>query len=157
MKRLAAALAVAAVVVAAAMWWPRAPEERAPAPETQRVLAHADAPPSTPPAAPTESPAARKVAELRALSESVRNSTFVIAIRAAGLVCEDVIGVDQIELGAPAWRARCPDLRAYFVRVTDAGELAVEPALAHFDSVVPAIVAPPGNPPDLLQPREPQR
>jgi hypothetical protein len=92
------------------------------------------------------------------MSESVRNSTFVIAIRAAGFVCEDVIGVDQAEAGAPAWRTRCPDLLAYLVRVGDDGGLAVEPTLDHSDSVVPRpIPVPQGNPPDLLGPREPRR
>ncbi len=37
----------------------------------------------------------------------------------------------------PAWRARCRDSRAYYLRVADAGELAVEPTLDYFDSVGP--------------------
>ena len=160
MTRIAVGLVLVAALAAGAMWWLRAPEEKGPLPAPPRVLAHVDAPPSPQPS-PTESPAVRKLAELRAMSESVRNSTFVIAIRAAGFVCEDVIGVDQAEAGAPAWRARCPDLHAYLVRVDDVGALAVEPTIDHWDSLVPNFQerppAPQTNPPDLLQPREPQR
>ncbi len=81
-----------------------------------------------------DSPASRKLDELRTMSESVRNSTFVIAIRAAGFMCEDVVDV-YAGADAPAWRARCRDSRAYYVRVADAGELAVEPTLDYFDGV----------------------
>jgi hypothetical protein len=69
------------------------------------------------------------------MSESVRNSTFVVAIRAAGFMCEDVVDV-YTSADLPAWRARCRDSRAYYVRVADAGELAIEPTLDYFDSVV---------------------
>jgi len=69
------------------------------------------------------------------MSQSVRNSTFVIAIRAAGFMCEDVVDV-YAGADVPAWRARCRDSRAYYVRVADEGELAVEPTLDYFDSVV---------------------
>jgi len=162
MTRIAVALVLVAAMAAGAIWWLRAPEQSGPLPTPPRVLAHADAPSPTQPA-PPESPATRKLAELRALSESVRNGTFVIAIRAAGFVCEDVIGADQAAPDAPAWRARCRDLRAYILRVDDAGALAIEPTVPYWDSVVVPVSGPQGsppqrlNPPDLLQPREPQR
>lgn len=158
MKRIAAALGAAAAVAAAVAWWLRSPEESAPPPpEPPRILAHATAEPTR---KLPEAPAARKLAELRAMSESVRNSTFVIAIRGAGFVCEDVIGVDQAERDAPAWRAHCPGLLAYLLSVRDDGALGVEPTLDHWDGVAPVIPvrpAPQINPPDLLAPREPQR
>jgi hypothetical protein len=131
MKRLAVALGVAAVVAGVA-WWLHEPAEVAPRPEGPRVLAHAEVP-SAPVSA--ESPASRKLDELRTMSESVRNGTFVIAIRAAGFMCEDVVDV-YASADVPAWRARCRDSRAYYVHVADAGELAVEPTLDYFDSVV---------------------
>ena len=131
MKRLAVALGVAAAAVAGVAWWLHEPAEVATTPEQPRVLAHAEVPGAP---ASAESPAGRKVDELRTMSESVRNSTFVIAIRAAGFMCEDVVDV-YAGADAPAWRARCRDSRAYYVRVADAGELAVEPTLDYFDGI----------------------
>ena len=159
MKPQAIALGLAAAAVAGAAWWLQGPAEVATTPERPRVLARAE----TAPAAalvPADSPANRKLDELRTMSESVRNSTFVMAIRTAGFMCEDVVdaygGAD-----APAWRARCRDSRAYFVRVADAGDLVVEPTLDYFDSVAapPAIDSDRGRPdqttgpPERLEPR----
>ena len=155
MKRVAVVLIVAAAAVAGAAWFLREPAAFAPTQAPAREVAHA-AIAAAP--APADSPASRKLDEVRAMSETVRNSTFVIAIRTAGYVCEDVIGVDQAEAGAPAWRARCPDLRAYLLSVGDDGGLGVEPTVDHWDSVVPPFMpVPRGNPPDLLEPREPRR
>jgi hypothetical protein len=136
MKRLAAAFGTAAAVVAGAVWWLHEPADVAAPPEPTRVLAHADVPAASP---PQDSPAKRKLDELNALSESVRNSTFVIAIRAAGFVCEDVVDV-YVGVDVSTWRARCRDSRAYYIRVADAGDLAVEPTLDYFDGVAPGAV-----------------
>src|SRR5204862_7139099 len=116
MKRLAVALGVAAAAVAGVAWRLREPVEVSPPPARPRVLANAEvaAPPAVAP-----SPANRKLDELRAMSQSVRNSTFVIAIRAAGFMCEDVVDV-YAGPDLPACRARCRDSRAYYVRVADA-------------------------------------
>jgi len=141
MKRLAAAFGVA-VAVGGTVWLAHEPAEVAPRPERPRVLADA-AVPAAPPL-PSASPARRKLDELRTMSESVRNSTFVIAIRAAGFMCEDVVDV-YAGADVPAWRARCRDSRAYYLRVADAGELAVEPTLDYFDSVVPSRSVEPGD------------
>ena len=92
MKRLAVALLVAAAAVAGVAWWPREPAEVATTPERPRVLARAEAAPAAAPT-PAGSPAGVKLDELRTMSESVRNSTFVIAIRAAGFMCEDVVDI----------------------------------------------------------------
>jgi hypothetical protein len=160
MKRLAVALGVAAAAVAGVAWWPRQPPAVATAPEQPRVLARAEAAPAAAPA-PADSPASRKLDELRTMSESVRNSTFVIAIRAAGFMCEDVVDV-YAGADAPAWRARCRDSRAYYVHVADAGDLAVEPTLDYFDGVgaPPRAIDsergrpdPTGLPPEPLEPR----
>jgi len=156
MKGLAVALGVAAAAVAGAAWWLHEPAGVATKPEQPRVLAQAEIP-SAPAAA--ESPASRKLDELRTMSESVRNSTFVIAIRAAGFMCEDVVDV-YAGADAPAWRARCRDSRAYYVRIADAGELAVEPTLDYFDAVTPRVIDsergrpdPTALPPEPLEPR----
>jgi hypothetical protein len=159
MKRLVVALGVAAAVAAGVAWWLGEPAEVAKPPEQPRVPAHAEV--ATAPA-PVDAPASRKLHELRAMSESVRNSTFVIAIRAAGFMCEDVVDV-YAGADAPTWRARCRDSRAYFVRVADAGELAVEPTLDYFDSVIaPRAVesddrSPRDRAPVPLEPSEPRR
>jgi hypothetical protein len=152
MKRLAVALCVAAAAVAGVAWWPQKPAEVATTPEQPRVLARAEAAAAS---VPADSPASRKLDELRTMSESVRNSTFVIAIRAAGFMCEDVVDVFG-GADVPAWRARCRDSRAYFVRVADAGELAVEPTLDYFDSVAapPAIDTDRGRPDRTTGPPE---
>ncbi len=152
MKRLAVTLGGVAAVVAGLAWWLREPAWVDTPPERPRVLAHAEVAASA--SAPADSPASRKLDELRTMSESVRNSTFVIAIRTAGFVCEDVVGVDQAEAGAPAWRARCPDLRAYLVRVADDGGLAVEPTIDHWDAVFPPL---PVQSPDPIAPIVPRR
>ena len=158
MRRLAVALGVAAAAVAGVAWWSHEPAEVAALPEQPRVLANAEVAAAQTPApvfAPADSPASRKLDELRTMSASVRNGTFVIAIRAAGFVCEDVVGVDQAEAGAPAWRARCPDLRAYLLSVAADGGLAVEPTLDHWDAVYPPIV--PLEPPESIAPIVPRR
>jgi hypothetical protein len=156
MKRLAVALGVAAAAVAGAAWLLRQPlyvvTARIEVPERAE-------PAASPPAA--GSPATRKLDELRAMSESVRNSTFVIAIRAAGFMCEDVVDV-YTGTDAPAWRARCRDSRAYYVRVADSGELAIEPTLDYFDSVVAPRIelddrSPRNRAPVPLEPLEPRR
>ncbi len=132
MKRLAVALGMAAAAMAGAAWWLYEPAEVAATPEPPRVLARAEVPAA--PAVSAGSPATHKLDELRTMSESVRNGTFVIAIRAAGFMCEDVVDV-YAGADVPVWRARCRDSRAYFVRVADAGELIVEPTLDYFDGV----------------------
>jgi hypothetical protein len=153
MKRLAVALGAAAALAAGAGWWLRAPTAVVTTvPEPPRVLARAEPAPAPP---LPESPASRKVDELRTMSESVRNSTFVIAIRAAGFMCEDVVNV-YASAEVPSWRARCPDNRAYYVRVADAGDLVVEPTLDYFDSVAPRPLegrGPPESAPVPLTPR----
>jgi hypothetical protein len=161
MKRLVVALGVAAAVAAGVAWWPQGPAEVATTPERPRVLARAEAAPAAAPAS-ADSPAGRTLDELRTMSETVRNGTFVIAIRAAGFMCEDVVDV-YAGADVPAWRARCRDSRAYFVRVAEAGELAVEPTLDYFDSVIaPRAVesddrSPRDRAPVPLEPSEPRR
>ncbi len=156
MSRLAAVV-VAVATVAIALWLLYTPATVAPPSEPERVVAHADVE-TAPAVPPAVSPASAKLAELRAQSPSVLAGTFVTAIRAAGYLCEDVIGVDQGEPDAPVWRARCPDLRAYLVGVNETGGFTVEPTLDHWDAVTPP-AAPPlrGNPPEPLGPREPRR
>jgi hypothetical protein len=161
MKRLAVALGVAAAGAGVA-WWLREPAEVVPAASPERPRPVASAESAAPPLpAPLASLASRKLEELQAMSESVRNSTFVVAIRAAGFMCEDVVDV-LAGTDVPAWRARCRDNHAYYLRVADAGDLEVEPTLDYFDSVgTPRTVEPDNRRPDRttvpLEPTEPRR
>jgi len=52
------------------------------------------APAADPPGVPPgETPAAGKIRELEAMSETFRNTTFLIAIRDAGFVCNELLRV----------------------------------------------------------------
>jgi hypothetical protein len=90
---------------------------------------------------------AAKVRELEAMSESFRNTTFLIAIRDQGFVCFDLLrvygGVDD----SGKWAATCSEMLSYTISVADTGTLRVEPMLQYFDSPLPAVQtleSPPG-------------
>lgn len=107
--------------------------------------------PSLPPAPPAEPvrvataepqaepPAIVKLRELRAMSETYRNTTFVIAIRDAGYVCHELLGAHGGVDDAMAWTAACSDMLAYSVRIATSGALAVEPLATYFDGLGPRI------------------
>jgi tryptophan-rich sensory protein len=94
---------------------------------------------SPPPALP-QPPADETLAGLRAMSETFRNTTLLIAIREAGFVCDEVIDAYEGTDDTAAWRATCRDMRAYFVRVAVSGTLIVEPTIAYFDAIPPRLV-----------------
>ena len=87
------------------------------------------------PAAAGESPAAAKLRELNAMSETYRNTTFVTAIRDSGYVCHNLERVYGGVNDSATWTATCSELLAYTVRVSGAGTLHVEPMLDHSDSI----------------------
>jgi hypothetical protein len=89
-----------------------------------------------------EPPAMIKLRELQAMSETYRNTTFVIAIRDAGYVCHELLGVHGGVDSALAWTAACSDMLAYTVRVADSGSLAVEPLASYLDGVTPSAEQP---------------
>jgi hypothetical protein len=91
-------------------------------------------PSATPPAEP---PATVKLREIRAMSETYRNTTFLIAIRDSGFTCHELLDVHGGVDDAMAWTAACSDMLAYTVRIASAGTLAVEPLATYFDGVVP--------------------
>ena len=101
-------------------------------------------------AAPTEPPAVIKLRELRAMSETYRNTTFLIAIRDAGYVCHELLSVHGGFDTAIAWSAACSDMLAYTVHIASSGALAVEPLATYFDGLVPGGV----NQQQPLQPGE---
>ncbi len=75
---------------------------------------------------------------LRAMPETYRNTTLLIAIRDDGFVCEEV--TDAVEgSDAAGWLARCRDLRVYHVGATGNGDLEAEPVPAYFDQLAPPV------------------
>jgi len=140
-------LAVAAVVVAAALVVlthsssvtdvsvaPREPQ-RAPVGEK----AAAALPPEAQPAASRETPAGRTLRELNAMSETFRNTTFLIAIRDGGFVCNELLGAYGGVNNSTTWTATCSEMLAYTVSVASSGALHVEPMLQHLDLIGPSV------------------
>ncbi len=94
-----------------------------------------------------ETPAAAKLRELRALSETYRNTTFLIAIRDAGFVCNDLLDVYGGVNDSTAWTATCSEMLAYSVKVASSGALQIDPMLQHLDSVFWGAPREPGRAP----------
>jgi len=158
------AMAATAVIVAVALvLLARAPHESsAPVARSEETLAIAisdtPAPSADPPAMAHDAPAAVKVRELEAMSETYRNTTFVIAIRDAGYVCNELLrvygGIDD----SGKWTATCSEMLAYTVGVMANGDLHVEPMMQYFDSPTPFPIqndntVPPPQPRRGLEPR----
>lgn len=113
----------------------------APPPAEPRVTtARADVEPPPPLLVETpEAPAAEKVRELEAMSETFRNSTFLIAIREAGFVCHNLLRVYGGLDDSGKWTATCSEMLAYTVTVAGDGALRVDPMLQYFDGVLQRI------------------
>jgi len=92
------------------------------------------------PALAHDAPAAAKIRELEAMSETFRNTTFVIAIRDAGYVCNELLrvygGIDD----SGKWTASCSEMLSYTVSVASTGTLRVEPMLQYFDGLSPRVI-----------------
>jgi hypothetical protein len=104
-----------------------------PQPEVEVTIAHADAEPPAP--SQPETSAAAKVRELGAMSETFRNSTFLIAIRDAGFICNELLRVYGGLDDSGKWTATCSEMLAYTVSVSGSGALRVDPMLQYFDGV----------------------
>jgi len=159
-------LTVARVIAAAAVLAPAAyillaggrsdtppvlqPVESGPAADAGRLqLAVVDTP-----APPGDALAAARVRELEAMSETFRNTTFLIAIRDSGFVCNELLRVYGGLNESAAWTATCSEMLAYTVRVAPAGALRVEPMLEHVDGVPwPAVRGSDDSPLPMLPPR----
>ncbi len=101
-----------------------------PAREESRPLAAPE-----PAAAPSESLAVAKQRELEAMSETFRNTTFLIAIRDAGFVCNELLRVSGGFDESSKWLATCSEMLSYTVGVANDGALRVAPLLQYFDGV----------------------
>jgi hypothetical protein len=144
MPRTLAALAV--IVAAGLLLLLRSPGDDTrsdvaePALPPSQAAAPAPAAVDEPSAPPAETPAAVKIRELEAMSETFRNSTFLIAIRDAGYVCNELLrvygGVDD----SAKWMVTCSEMLAYTVGVASDGMLHAEPFQQYFDGVGPRVI-----------------
>jgi hypothetical protein len=143
---IARTLALAAVIAAVGIVYLMRGREGGDAPSIEPSAAppnssEAAAPrPAAAPSAAAETPAAARLRELEQMSETFRNTTFLIAIRDAGFVCNELRGVYGGVNDSTTWTASCSEMLAYTVRVASNGGLGIEPALQHVDSVAPAPV-----------------
>ncbi len=96
-----------------------------------REAAISDSTPSEPVA---HDPERAKLEELRAMSETFRNTTFLIAIRDSGYLCSELVSVYGGIGDSTTWTAACREMLAYTVRVNYAGALHVEPTLQYLDA-----------------------
>jgi hypothetical protein len=139
-------LAVAVVIVTAGVvFFTREPDssdepERASVPNTPEPTVIAAQPANANSSESAEGAVAARVRELEQMSETFRNTTFLIAIRDAGFVCNELRGVYGGVNDSTTWTASCSEMLAYTVRVASNGGLGIEPALQHVDSVAPAPV-----------------
>lgn len=92
------------------------------------------------PAQRPEASVAEKLRELEAMSETFRNTTFLIAIRDAGFVCNELLRVYGGGVEALGWIVTCSEMLAYTVGVAGDGALRVEPTLQYFDNLGPSPV-----------------
>jgi hypothetical protein len=84
------------------------------------------------PADSSASPGEPAATELRAVSQTFRNTTFLGAIRNAGFHCDDVVSAYESAVGV--WLASCADKRGYTVSVLEIGGFDVRPVPHYFDS-----------------------
>jgi len=75
----------------------------------------------------------RAASEVRAMSQTFRNSTFLIAIRRAGYYCEDVVSATESADGG--WVASCGNKGGYMVGVRDVDQFDIHPIAQYFDGI----------------------
>jgi hypothetical protein len=72
-------------------------------------------------------------ADVRAMSQTFRNATFLIAIRRAGYYCDDVVSATESADGA--WVATCAGKGGYTIGVRAVDQFEVRPVVHYFDGV----------------------
>jgi len=138
-------LSIAAVVLFGAaltsVWlhWPAAGPPEPPQSAAVPVAREAAASGSTLSAPVAHNPERAKLEELRAMSETFRNTTFLIAIREAGYLCSEVVSVYGGIGDSTTWTVSCREVLSYAVGVNHEGALRVEPTLQYFDGLAPAV------------------
>jgi hypothetical protein len=128
------------------------PSETPPPAQKEARIALAPAEPVVPPDAEL---AAAKVRELEAMSETFRNTTFLIAIRDSGFVCNELLRVYGGIDASAKWMATCSEMHAYSVGVASTGQLQVAPTLQYFDGQWPQVIQT-FEDPTLVLPRQPR-
>lgn len=140
------AIAAAAVIVAGGLvLLARAPSDL-PLPVAQRAESEAATPNDAPltlavaPAPSDEAVIAAKVRELESMSETYRNTTFVIAIRDAGYTCNELLRVYGGFEESGKWTATCSEMLSYTVGVAGNGALRVDPMNVYWDGVTRPVI-----------------
>ena len=80
----------------------------------------------------------RAVAELRAMSPTFRNSTFLITIRRAGYYRDAVVSATESAEGG--WVASCGDKGGYTLSVRTSDGFEVRPIGSYLDGIAPALI-----------------
>ena len=141
-QTLARGIAAGAVLAAAALVLGTRPPSpappAAPADGSSPLIQPVDAAERAAP--PSDTVAADKARELEAMSETFRNTTFVIAIRDAGFVCNELLRVSGGLDGSPKWMATCSETLAYTIGVASNGALHVQPFLQYFDGLTQRVI-----------------
>jgi hypothetical protein len=78
------------------------------------------------------------VMDLRTMSQTFRNSTFVVAIRRAGFYCDDVVSASESADGV--WLASCAEKLGYILSVRAPEQFDVRPVAHYFDGLGPVPV-----------------
>jgi hypothetical protein len=135
---LALLAALAALGLLALRPWLRQPSTVPPSESSETATAPraAAGAPATLPGAAHDDAVRAKVAELQALSETFRNTTFLIAIRDASFKCDELRGVYGGQNDSHTWTATCSEMLSYTVRVAGDGGLVIEPTLQYFDGLL---------------------
>ena len=137
--------AAAVIVIGGLVLLARAPgDDASPVARSDETIAIAindtPAPLADPPALIHDAPAAVKIRELEAMSETYRNTTFVIAIRDAGYNCNELLRVYGGFEESGKWLATCSQMLAYTVGVASNGALRVEPMNVYWDGVTRPVI-----------------
>jgi len=72
------------------------------------------------------------------MSQTFRNSTFLIAIRRAGYYCDDVVSASESAEGG--WVASCADKGGYTLSVHATDQFDVRPIGHYLDGIAPTLI-----------------
>jgi len=92
------------------------------------------------PAPSADAVIAAKVRELEAMSETFRNTTFLIAIRDAGYTCNELLRVYGGFEASGKWTATCSEMLSYTVGVAGNGALRVDPMNVYWDGIARPVI-----------------
>ena len=139
------AIAVAAVVVAGGLVLLARAPSNLPLPivhPADREAATTDAPVvlAVAPTPSDEAVIAAKIRELEAMSETFRNTSFLIAIRDSGYTCNELLRVYGGFEESGKWTATCSEMLSYTVGVAGNGALRVDPMNVYWDGIARPVI-----------------